>query len=662
VQLLVAPNKQQMHTLAVQYSLAKNTQLTTEVALTNFDVNKLSKANNNENVGYAARLILKNTGKIIIKNNEISTKTQLNYEFLNQNFRVFQPYREAEFARNWNVKQIYSQKAEHLGAVSFGLYDKTNNGANLQLSKFIIGEKYNAFKHKTTANYNKNGWATGLVNDATQFEFDDFVSKFVKQTVFIHKNTRYAAVGTSFLQERNQVFLKNTDSLTQNSFYFRQAEAFVASPDTAQNKITLKYNVRQDFFVKNAQFAPLQLAHNLIANANLTRNPDHQAELTTTYRFVADTNTNQLTQSYLGQIEYRGKWLKKLVSASVFYSFGNGQEPVRDFTFLRVASGVGNFTWRDFNGNSKPEINEYVQAFFGDSANYVKVFLPNNRYVQTFGSRYNHSININPQYILTQKTAVNSVVRRFSVLSTFAIERKTQNNAPLVYLNPFSLFRDTALVRSNAQVRNTLFFNRNDPVFGAEFQLQNTLNKLLTTNGFTERTNQGSTLKIRYNINQKISIETTATNYIKAQKSQFFGQNDFDIQGMKVEPALIYMYKNKFRLATTYNFTNEKNILNAANDRAKTHKITFDTNLSLRSTTLLRAAISWVQIDYTGTQNTAVAYELLQGLQAGSNQVLNLNIQHTLPNSIQIGAGYDARKSAITPIIQSIKVQARYVF
>ena len=662
VVLLVAPNKQQMHTISTVVDISKNTNFTSELALTNFDTNKLSVLNNDKNMGYGARFQLSNQHSLGIKSQKISIKTQLNYEFLNQNFNALQPHREAEFARNWNLKQIYSQKNEHLAAISVNISDKFNNNLGLQLSNFIIGDDYTALKNKATGLYAKNGFSTNFLNDFTSFTFERFRSNFLKQSFSLQKSMPLAVVGASASQERNAVLGANNDTLTDNSFYFRIAEVFLASPDTAQNKFVLKYNIRQDFWAKNTQFNSLQVAQNFTVNSTLTKNPNHNLELSTSYRIVSDTSQNGLKQSYLGQVEYRGKWLKKLVATSFFYSFGNGQEPVRDFTFLRVSSGIGSYTWRDFNGNNIPELNEYVQAFFGDSANYVKVFLPGNKYVQTYGNRYNHSINVVLANVLKQKDKLGKFAARFSVLSTFSIDKKTQNALPKIYLNPFTLFRDSALVRSNSQVRNTLFFNRNNPVFGAELQLQNTLNRLLTTNGFSQRSNQNWSLKTRYNINQKFSLETNSSKVKRAQDSQIFKQNDFEISGFRLEPSLIYMYKNKFRLATTYNFTKEKNTLNAGNELAKTHKITLETNWSATASTLVRASLSWVQISYSGAPNTAVAYDLLQGLQVGGNQVWSLNLLHTLPNNIQIGLGYDGRKSINSPVIQSAKVQARYVF
>ncbi|MEZ4982693.1 MAG: hypothetical protein R2769_14135 [Saprospiraceae bacterium] len=55
--------------------------------------------------------------------------------------------------------------------------------------------------------------------------------------------------------------------------------------------------------------------------------------------------------------------------------------------------------------------------------------------------------------------------------------------------NPFELnIADTALVATNVSSRNTIFFNRADPVYDLQFSYNANQNKLVITTGFEDRT------------------------------------------------------------------------------------------------------------------------------------------------------------------------------
>jgi hypothetical protein len=71
---------------------------------------------------------------------------------------------------------------------------------------------------------------------------------------------------------------------------------------------------------------------------------------------------------------------------------------------------------------------------------------------------------------------------------------------------------------------------------------------------------------------------------------------------------------------------------------------------------------SFYEVDYDGNINTPLAYEMLEGLSAGENQLWSLSLQQRIGQNLQINLSYDGRKSGVVPVIHTGKMEARYMF
>ena len=71
---------------------------------------------------------------------------------------------------------------------------------------------------------------------------------------------------------------------------------------------------------------------------------------------------------------------------------------------------------------------------------------------------------------------------------------------------------------------------------------------------------------------------------------------------------------------------------------------------------------NYINITYNDVQNTALAFEMLEGLRAGKNITWGISWQRTLPNSMQINFSYDGRKPQGLRAIHTGSAQVRVVF
>ena len=117
VKLLTSPKKKQMITLGADYKLSKNTFITTEVALSNNNINTFSDSDRNNDVGMASHLLAEHTINI---NSTDSSGWKMGigcfYDHTSKNFTYIEPYRPVEFQRDWNILDQNSVMENYTGA------------------------------------------------------------------------------------------------------------------------------------------------------------------------------------------------------------------------------------------------------------------------------------------------------------------------------------------------------------------------------------------------------------------------------------------------------------------------------------------------------------------------------------------------------------------
>jgi len=91
--------------LAADYDISKRTNITTEVAYSNYDVNTFSTKDKADNKGYAAKVQLKNTMPLGGAK-KLQLVSNAGYEMVDARFHPLERLRNVEFNRDWNLPQI----------------------------------------------------------------------------------------------------------------------------------------------------------------------------------------------------------------------------------------------------------------------------------------------------------------------------------------------------------------------------------------------------------------------------------------------------------------------------------------------------------------------------------------------------------------------------
>jgi predicted porin len=210
--------------------------------------------------------------------------------------------------------------------------------------------------------------------------------------------------------------------------------------------------------------------------------------------------------------------------------------------------------------------------------------------------------------------------------------------------------------------RNTLFFNRNDPKYGLDFGLNQQQNKVLQTNGFESKYKMEYSLNLRLNLNANWSATATINQGNKSYRSEFFSQNNYQFNYQELKPKLTYQFQQKWRIGVNYTYSESANLPEYGGDKSKVNEMGSELRYSFVKIGVISFKYNLYQVQFKGNVSSPLAYDMLQGLSVGNNQLWGINFQQRIGQNLQINISYDGRKSGIAPIIHTGKMEARYLF
>lgn len=668
VALLITPKKQQLFTLGSDYRFSKNNKATVEVAMSNNDINLFSSKDKSNDAGYAAKFMYENLstlGADTIKSWKM--KSTLNYEYVNENFKPLERFRPVEFDRDWNVGSVTVKNDEHITSFQSVMTKASFGSVNYQLKSFLKGTYYTGLMNAAGMNLLIKKFT--LTGNGSYLNTKGSVNKtrYYKHNFDLSHPVWKLVIGGRENTEHNEFLRPTSDSLFANSFFFQEYQGYVATLDSSKTKASLSYKQRYDYVPVIAQFKTATVADEANLTVELLKNVNSQLRTTSTYRklTVRDTTLTQqqATKTFLNRIDYNLNLWKGAVSSSTYYEVGGGQELKKEFSFLEVPPGQGTYTWIDYNNDGIKQLNEFEVSAFPDRAIYVKIYTPTNQYISTRTNQFSAVLMLSPASFMQSFQGKQKLITRFANQLSVRLDKKTQNEELMSSLNPFKQnVHDSSLVSNNSNVRNTIFFNRSNAIFGMDATWQQNKAKSLLTNGFESRVQTLREVTVRWNFTHSFLFNANYQRGDKQNSSEFFSTRDYHILSNETEPKLSFQPSTSFRATLSYKYSQKKNVTGIIGEKMQSNKLGIEIKYNAISSGSLIAKFSYIAIAFNALENSTVAYDMLEGLHNGRNATWNLSLQRNLSNSVQLSLNYDGRKSEGTTVIHTGGMQFRAFF
>ena len=665
VVLLVAPKKQSLVSVATTWNMNDQTQLVADMAVSKYDLNQFSSKDKSNDDGYAARLILKNK-KILQKDKGLGLASGLNLEYASASFRPVERLRSVEFTRDWGLDLMAGAATEKILNASFLLENKLSHQLKYLLGSYARNTDFNASRHQLEHHLNQKGWIINNQVAITSFQDEIKNGQFFRPTLSLAKrilSLKGREIGIGYAAENTVSRFTASDSITPGSFAFSTFQLYTQSDPTQLNKWGIRYFTRSDDLPDGKQMLKQDHSNNLNINGEWMSNDHHQVRFNATYRKLNLANNIASTladESMLGRLEYFTDLWKGAIAGNALYELGGGQEPRRDFTYIEVPVGQGEYTWIDFNSDGIQQLNEFEVAKFRDQAKFLRIFTPTNEFIRSNNLQFNYTLIFNPSIALEghEGSVLKSFLKRLYLLSALQVAQKQLASGERI-LNPFKgMIQDTSLITFDQVQSHSASFNKFSQVWGMDLNFLQSSNRAFLSYGYETRRLRDFSLKIRSNWLKMFTIDLIGRLNRNILETPNFGNRNFNILSCAIEPRITFTRGTTLRLQSSYKWDKKQN---KGPENALINSLTLEGKYNLVSNTSITSRITFSNIQFNGIASSSLGYVMLDGLQPGKNFLWTMDLTKRISSFIEMSVQYEGRRSGSSGLVNIGRAQIRAI-
>lgn len=651
---LVAPTKIQIATVMGKYKPSEKTLVDFEIGISNNDLNLFSSEGDDDNQGIAGRIYAKK--RLLSKKWEMDAFA--NYQFVQKEFKTIERLFTIEFDRDWNLTNPLVNQSLLITGANFNLPGK--GSAKYQLEKLDFSESFSGTRHVIDGLFRFKNLMIQNSGSILKSDSNYSESTFIRNQSQARYNFKKNWIGGSFRLEDNEEKLKETNQFSALSQRFNEFGVFVGRGDSTKVYVELGYLQRSNDSLVNGFLQKVNTSNSYYLKSRLVKTDKSDLSLFVNYRnlkFEDETRKNE--PSLNSRLLYNDRFFDQLIQLTTAYETTSGTIPQQEFTYLKVEPGQGIYTWIDYNANEIQELEEFEIAQFSDQAEYVRIFLPNQIFIKTHQNKFSTSVILNGNQWQNEKGFLK-ILSYFYNQTSFLMDRKIIRGNDNFDLNPFSS-NDEDLLGLNSSFRNSLFYNRGKQDHSITFTyLQNRAKNLLSV-GSQESSNRSYQGQYTHLL-KKTWLFNFLTKTIESETiSENYSSKNFELKGYQLAPKISYLFSRNASWDLFYEYQDKKNQIN---DRETLEQHRFGTSFTYNSEKKFTAngEFSLYQNDFAGDVLSPVAYQMLEGLQAGQNLTWRLLLQKNLTQYLDVNVNYQGRKSEESKTIHTGSVQLRAYF
>ena len=657
---LVTPKKQQVVSAGIDYTLDKNTTIRTELGYSKYDINTFSQKDKNNDNGYALKVQFNNQHRIGAPEKKRKLLTEGSYEYVDARFNPLERLRNVEFARDWGLPYDAGAANETLYHVGTELADEKSNSIKYLFTGYNRGSDFSGIRNSLYQSQTLKGWKLNNQVNYTNISSQTEKGYFLRPSLDISKQLswlRKYTIGSSFSLEENKLRNKASDSVTLTSFSFQTYQFYLKSPEKNLNRWGVTYLSRTNKYPGGKELVKTDNSQNVNLYAEVLKSSRHQFRLNVTYRNLnvlqTSLSSQKPDQSLLGRAEYLINEWKGLLAGNVLYEAGSGQEQKRDYTYLEVPAGQGQYTWIDYDKNGVQSLNEFEIAQFQDQAKYIRIYTPTNDFIKANYNTLNYSVSINPRAAIDvyKANGYKKLLTKLTLQSSLQVQKKEVAQG-FVQLNPFNKgLNDTSMISLNSIFSNSLSFNRFSTRWGLDWNSIQNSAKALLIYGQESHLLKQQTVKGRFTLARSFSLDMSLQSVLNslAVSNPKFDNRNYELRIYSFEPRLNFTKGTNLRLITGYKYTDKRNQqhdMEIYTSHSSNTEVKY--NILQSSSILLRFTYTDINF-YTGKRqpantNSTVSYIILDGLLPGKNYLWNLDLTKRLSNNLEMNIQYEGRK------------------
>lgn len=669
VQLLNTPKQRDLASVGATFSTNKGLQVRSEVAFSYADDNLFSKIDDSDNAGIAALIGIDYQTRVRNRRRTDSLwRYQLNleYEYLHQNFTPLETFREIEFSREFNLDSDYSSNtSEQMLKFSTGFSHPSKGSTLYSLEWLSRAGDVNTVRNAVNVHHQLSGW--GIHTNTSFLISHDQVqlSRFLKSVSDFSRRFKKVVIGVGNNLEYNVFRSVETQQLRANSYAFNELSAYVANSDSSRCTFSFRLKNRIDDLLRDNVLALNSIANEAIASMEFNQWRHNRLKFSAIYRNdqLRDSSRHfNPEHNFVGSIDYAGRFWKGALSLNLYYETGSGLEQKKTFSYLKVAAGQGTHVWFDYNQNGIEELDEFEVAAFQNEADYVKIWLSTNDYVNTTNNAFSASLQLRPANLWRSKKGFLGFLAKLSNTTSLRTSQKNTLENIFLSVNPFHLnVPDSSLVAQTLAFRNNLAFALPSNYFAAEYAVQCNQAANLLYYGLESSRLTSHQVSLRTSPIKILIVKTVYVNSFKQNDAQYWESRRYAILSHTLDNSLSINLKCGFSLTALWSMSYRFDRLSAT--KANLYQARLDADYRIRERGSLRLTLQYINA-LCNKQDaiSSLSYELLDGLSAGNNFLWDLSFQTKLFEYLQLSLLYQGRVTHDNRLIHTGSLQLKAMF
>lgn len=658
---LIPPTKIQIATLLGKVTPSEKTSVEFEAAVSNNDLNLFSASDDANNRGIAASVGAKQR---VLTRKHWKAETFGQWQFVHKNYRTIERLFTIEFDRDWNLTTVSGNQSLAIAGIQADFQPADSSStwkgfARYQLEKLDFSGSFSGQRHLLESRLTSKQTTVNTLSSVLKSDGVLSESQFARSSTLVRHHFKKNWIGGTFNFEDNVEQLKPTGALSALSQRFAEFGFFAGRGDSTRVYVEVGYLRRRNDSLQSSVLQRVNTSDSYFLRSRLLQTDDSNLSVFINYRNLNFTDDRRSEPSLNSRILYNDRFFSQLVSIGTVYETLSGTIPQQEFTYLQVEPGQGVYMWNDYNGNGIQELEEFEIAPFPDQAIFVRVFLPNQVFINTHQNRFSTNLTLNPAQ-WQNSSGWKKLLSKFYNQSSILLDRRIHRNNDNFDLNPFSNSEDNLLGLSSS-IRNSLFYNRGKQKHSLTYTyLANRARNLLSV-GSQESSNASHQLQYVHLFGKSWLCNLSSRTLFAELTSENFALRNYRFDGYQTMPKISYLFSKNASWDLFYEHQNKQNRI-GSREQLIQHRVGTSFAYAGTKNFTLNGEFSFFQNKFTGDALSPVAFQMLEGLLPGENMTWRLLVQKNLTDYLDINLNYQGRKSETSKAIHTGSIQLRAFF
>jgi len=605
----------------------------------------------------------------------------LRREVRGRHFETFNQTRSVEYGRRWNLSRQGSGLPERLRGVG----DETIDEAALQVDlgpaaleagagQLAIGSAFEAWRHRERLRL-RPGQGPRVTLRSTLVESTNRAERvegrWLRQEAQLRQPLVDGAVTprVEVERERRRQRALGTDSLTRDAFTrleVRPGVQYGRGPFQASGSV----EYQRERGGVNGGMRDASQGWTVQSEAGYDPSAPYRASVRGGYRVRRVTDRFRVdrgredTESLLLRLEGQARPLDRAVEVKTFYDALTKRSPVLQETYLQTGPNLGQYVWRDENGDGVQQIDEFVPETTPNEGTYVRRFVPSDSLESVVDLQARTRVTLRPARLWEEPEGWGRrALSQFTARTTVEVQEKSRSeDVAQIYALNLRRFRRSGVTlsgRLRVEQEVELFPDRRQYGLEGTWRQNRGLDDR-AAGSETSFLNQW-TAEGRWRPSPRWGVRLRGRQEVDRARSEAFADSrSFDIRSVEIRPTVTYQPVPTATITLSGSYARKRDRL--GDRRAEVWKVPLEMEWNRANRLRLTGTLEGAQVDLTGGAVGLAQYQLTDGRGPGRSMLWGLQGRYVLTSNLQASVRYDGRAPATAPVVHTVRAKLRATF